>query len=108
MLSYFPKGLHEFYRNIQSVKNFKANTESTIETKYLGATLNSKPTSRHKFPASAYTKLQIEGAYSLFMARQPVVGQVLLIVEATLARLVTILSVRLLWTSDKPDAATYT
>jgi hypothetical protein len=42
------------------------------------------------------------------MARQPVVGQGLLIVEATLARLVTILSVRLLWTSDKPDAATYT
>jgi len=42
------------------------------------------------------------------MKRQPVVGQGLLIVKASLSHPDTIHSVQLLWTSDKPDAATYT
>ena len=63
---YFPIRLHDCYPNILSVKNFNTITESTGETKYLGVTFNSKTTSKHKFPASAYSKLHIEGTYSFF------------------------------------------
>ena len=41
------------------------------------------------------------------MAQQPVVGQCLLIIEASRSHSDTVLSVGLLWTSDQPDADFY-
>jgi hypothetical protein len=42
------------------------------------------------------------------MAQQPLAGQGLLIIEASRSHSDTLHSVGLLWTSDQPDAETYT
>ena len=43
---------------------------------------------------------------AIFMAQQPLVGQGLLIIEASISHSDTPHSVRLLWMSDQPDAST--
>jgi hypothetical protein len=50
-----------------------------------------------------YQGTYVSPIFFFFMARQPVVGQGLLIVEASRSH-----SVGLLWTSDQPDAETST
>jgi len=46
--------------------------------------------------------------YAHSMARQPVVDQGLLIIEASRSHSDTLRSIGLLWTSDQPDAETST
>jgi hypothetical protein len=57
----------------------------------------------------SHVSLKVTRSYStLTMAQQPLVGQCLLIVEASRSHSDTPHSVGLLWTSDQPDAETST
>jgi len=61
--------------------------------------------------SSRYTAVYCEagrGYFFFFMAQQPLVGQGLLITEASRSQSDTSQSIRLLWTSDRPDAETCT
>jgi hypothetical protein len=57
---------------------------------------------------SEHAIFQVRSFFFCYMAQQPVVGQGLLIIEASRSHSDTPHSAGLLWTSDKPDAETYT
>jgi hypothetical protein len=57
---------------------------------------------------NVWVPVRIHVAFIFFMAQQPLLGQGLLIIEASRSHLDTPHSVGLFWTSDQPDAETST